>query len=151
MLPWSAFAQKWIQPEITTCMYNYTHQTRERGTGLDRVQEPGPELGTPESQWRYMSTHCPRGYWHQQMLTFKSKINVKVFSFTTVMNKNYWFYCLKWSYCISFQKKWLTFPVLCIALSELDPEVLNALPCLTDCVVTRAKEKKKVKPYKCDC
>jgi len=39
--------------------------------------------------------------------------------------------------------KLLTFPVLCIALSELEPEVKHTLACLTECVVMGAKSGKK--------
>lgn len=56
------------------------------------------------------------------------------------MNNNY----LKVSKMHILSNKWLTFPVLCIALSELDPEVKHALACLTECAVIGAKSEKKV-------
>jgi len=47
--------------------------------------------------------------------------------------------------------KLLTFPVLCIALSELEPEVKHTLACLTECVVMGAKSGKKKVIARFDC
>ncbi len=42
----------------------------KEGDGDGIGKGPGHELGTPKAQLRYMSAHCPRGYWRRQKCLF---------------------------------------------------------------------------------